>query len=63
MSWAEPGRRVGHKKLPGGGEEGEEGGLLPQKGVGLKERFSAGTDTWWLGVDGKRKGGKKELWI
>lgn len=23
---------------------------------GLKERFSVGTGTWWLGVDGKRKG-------
>lgn len=23
---------------------------------GLKERFSVETGTWWLGVDGKRKG-------
>lgn len=55
LSWAELGRRVGHKKLRGEGEGVNVREPAIERG-GLKERFSVGTGTWWLGVDGKRKG-------
>lgn len=41
MSWAEPGRRVGHKKLRGG-----EGGRRRRWGVNFRE---AATEKGWVG--------------
>lgn len=47
--------RLGHKELKGGGGEGANVREPATERGGLKERFSVGTGTWWLGVDGKRK--------
>lgn len=60
LSWAEPGRRVGHKKL-GTGEEEEDVGGEPaaETGVGwLRERFSVGIGTRGVGGRCEEKGGR-----
>lgn len=66
LSWAEPGRRVGHKKLGTGEEEEEDVGGEPaaETGVGwLRERFSVGIGTRGLGADVRRKGEETSPWI
>lgn len=55
LSWAEPGRRVGHRELKGKKTGVNVHESATERG-GVRERFSAGTGTWWLGVDRKRKG-------
>lgn len=56
LSWAEPGRRAGHKEPVGEGGGWTFRGNATERG-GLKERFSVGIDTWGLGTDarGRRK--------
>lgn len=63
LSWAELGRRVGHKELELEGE-GEGGSVreLPQKGVGWRRDLVLGQAHGGWGVDVKRKG-KRDLWI
>lgn len=60
FSWAEPGRRGGHKKLGRGqgGGGGRWGGACRRNGGGPRERFSVGIGKRGVGGRCEEKGGR-----